>query len=328
MDPGDVLAPAGDRAADAEPKGGSIFASAPPPRSSTTPVRTCTTRTPSSCGPSRLGLPLGAHVAPGSRCPAGASSSSGSSPCGAVVADRRGAHQHARARARRSRAGPRRGGACRSRGSRGSPAWPPRPALGDVLAGQVHDRVAPRERAAPAPARCIRSQRDGLRPSPSARARAARAGSRESTVTCARARAARATSARTDQPRRTRHRHAHGAHAVSFSHARRRPTVGRAGRRGAAGHRVALGEPHLLAGQRGAGRSRLVGDGGGHGGRDVAVEDRGDDVVLAQLAAPRRSRRSRCAAAIFISSVIAVARTSSAPRKMPGKHSTLLIWLG
>ena len=34
------------------------------------------------------------------------------------------------------------------------------------------------------------------------------------------------------------------------------------------------------------------------------------------------------AAAIFISSVMAGARTSSAPRKMPGKQSTLLIWLG
>ena len=34
------------------------------------------------------------------------------------------------------------------------------------------------------------------------------------------------------------------------------------------------------------------------------------------------------AAAVFISSVIWVARTSSAPRKMPGKQSTLLIWLG
>ena len=34
------------------------------------------------------------------------------------------------------------------------------------------------------------------------------------------------------------------------------------------------------------------------------------------------------AAAIFISSVISRARTSSAPRKMPGKQSTLLIWFG
>ena len=34
------------------------------------------------------------------------------------------------------------------------------------------------------------------------------------------------------------------------------------------------------------------------------------------------------AAAIFISSVIVRARTSSAPRKIPGKQSTLLIWFG
>ena len=34
------------------------------------------------------------------------------------------------------------------------------------------------------------------------------------------------------------------------------------------------------------------------------------------------------AAASFISSVIAGAPASSAPRKMPGKQSTLLIWFG
>ena len=34
------------------------------------------------------------------------------------------------------------------------------------------------------------------------------------------------------------------------------------------------------------------------------------------------------AAASFMPSVIAVARTSKAPRKMPGKASTLLIWFG
>ena len=34
------------------------------------------------------------------------------------------------------------------------------------------------------------------------------------------------------------------------------------------------------------------------------------------------------AAASFISSVIVVARASSAPRNSPGKHSTLLIWFG
>ena len=34
------------------------------------------------------------------------------------------------------------------------------------------------------------------------------------------------------------------------------------------------------------------------------------------------------AAATFISSLIVVAPQSSAPRKMNGKHSTLLIWFG
>ena len=33
-------------------------------------------------------------------------------------------------------------------------------------------------------------------------------------------------------------------------------------------------------------------------------------------------------AAIFISSLISLARTSSAPRKINGKHNTLLTWLG
>ncbi len=34
------------------------------------------------------------------------------------------------------------------------------------------------------------------------------------------------------------------------------------------------------------------------------------------------------AAASFMPSVIRIARASSAPRKMPGKASTLLIWFG
>ena len=40
-----------------------------------------------------------------------------------------------------------------------------------------------------------------------------------------------------------------------------------------------------------------------------------------------RSASARVAAS-FISSLIAVARTSRAPRKMNGKPSTLLTWLG
>ena len=42
----------------------------------------------------------------------------------------------------------------------------------------------------------------------------------------------------------------------------------------------------------------------------------------------RQLHRGQVAAAVFISSVMAWARTSSAPRKMPGKQRTLLIWLG
>ncbi len=40
------------------------------------------------------------------------------------------------------------------------------------------------------------------------------------------------------------------------------------------------------------------------------------------------SAASACEAAFFISSLISVARTSSAPRKMNGKPRTLLTWLG
>src|SRR5699024_29166 len=40
-----------------------------------------------------------------------------------------------------------------------------------------------------------------------------------------------------------------------------------------------------------------------------------------------RSARAR-AAAIFMASLMSLARASRAPRKMPGKASTLLIWLG
>ena len=79
---------------------------------------------------------------------------------------------------------------------------------------------------------------------------------------------------------------------------------------------------------RDAGAARLVGDRLGDRLGDAAVEDARDDVVLRQLRRRRSPRRSPYAAASFISSVIAVARASSAPRKRPGKHSTLLIWFG
>jgi hypothetical protein len=41
-----------------------------------------------------------------------------------------------------------------------------------------------------------------------------------------------------------------------------------------------------------------------------------------------RQHGQRLAAAIFIASLIVLARTSSAPRKMKGKPRTLLTWLG
>ncbi len=135
--------------------GGSIFASAPPSRSSTTPVRTCATRTPSSrrasASPPRPGRPR-ARKSP----PAGPSSSIGSSPRAPVVADRRAAHERpARAAAPRpARRKPRtRLRVPRTRLSRIACLRRGAPALRDVLPGKVHDRVAPGERLRRAPVR-------------------------------------------------------------------------------------------------------------------------------------------------------------------------------
>ena len=61
--------------------------------------------------------------------------------------------------------------------------------------------------------------------------------------------------------------------------------------------------------------------------RDAPVEDAGDDVVSGELS-DGMTPASAWAAASSISLVIARARTSSAPRKTPGKTSTLLIWFG
>src|SRR5690348_16246734 len=46
---------------------------------------------------------------------------------------------------------------------------------------------------------------------------------------------------------------------------------------------VAVREAHLAFGERGAALAGLLGDGRSDGRGDIAVEDRGDDVVLAQL---------------------------------------------
>lgn len=67
-------------------------------------------------------------------------------------------------------------------------------------------------------------------------------------------------------------------------------------------------------------------DGLGDGGRDAAVQGAGHDVLGPQVL-PTTSA-SATAAASFISSVMLVAPASIAPRKTPGKASTLLIWFG
>ena len=71
--------------------GGSIFASAPPRRSSTTPVRTCTARNRAR-STARASASQATHTFARKSLPAVPSSSIGSGPCGAVVADRRAAH--------------------------------------------------------------------------------------------------------------------------------------------------------------------------------------------------------------------------------------------
>ena len=119
---GHVLPPARDRAADAERETAAASSpSAPPSRSSTTPVRTRTTRMPERRG-LRASASHSTHtsreeVAPGRRVLVQRLLA-----VRAVVADRRGADQRARARLGAARA-PRAGCACRSRGCRGSPAW-------------------------------------------------------------------------------------------------------------------------------------------------------------------------------------------------------------
>ena len=66
--------------------------------------------------------------------------------------------------------------------------------------------------------------------------------------------------------------------------------------------------------------------GSGNGGRDVGIR-RGQDEIWLRLSTLGRLTRSAMAwaAAIFMASLMSVARTSMAPRKMPGKASTLLI---
>jgi len=57
----------------------------------------------------------------------------------------------------------------------------------------------------------------------------------------------------------------------------------------------------------------------------TATEDRARAAMRAIAGTVAASARE---AASFISSLMALARTSSAPRKMPGKPRTLFTWLG
>src|SRR4051794_24031887 len=54
----------------------------------------------------------------------------------------------------------------------------------------------------------------------------------------------------------------------------------------------------------------------------------GDGMIMSSRASSATIAASAWAAASFMPSVIAEARTSKAPRKIPGNASTLLIWLG
>ena len=73
------------------------------------------------------------------------------------------------------------------------------------------------------------------------------------------------------------------------------------------------------------------------GSNGLGISEPGPKPCVSPLSKPGATAsdggsRASCAiastAAIFISSLIAVAPTSSAPRKMKGKHRTLLTWLG
>ncbi len=73
-----------------------------------------------------------------------------------------------------------------------------------------------------------------------------------------------------------------------------------------------------------AGAAGGRGHGLGHRGAHPLVKGGGNDVIGGELFFGDQSARA-AAAAIFISSLMSLARTSKAPRKMPGKASTLLI---
>ena len=216
VDPGDVLAPPATGPPTPSRNGGSIFASAPPSRSSTTPVRTCTTRMPSSPRLGRLGLPVDARRGEEVAARRGVLVER-LFAVRAVVADRRGADQRVRGAApavRRAAASNPAESGCGCRVTRLS-------------------RIARLARALQrwatfSPARCTTASRPasaatgagfgeqipaaGLdTPAPPARGH----GSRESTVTSAPLLAQRGDERAADQPGCSRHGHAHGDHPFS-----------------------------------------------------------------------------------------------------------------
>ncbi len=148
---------------------------------------------------------------------------------------------------------------------------------------------------------------------------------------------------------------------LAQAHAAQRPEVVVVQRGGLDGHRgPAVGDlgigslPHHQAVERGVGGEGLGVD-GEHAPTLAAARPAWRSARVRRWSPPQRRRRrrwgrpggrrvrARCsrragpsptrpamalAAASFIDSVIAVARASKAPRKMPGNASTLLIWLG
>ena len=123
VDPGDVLASARDRAADAEPERRAASSpSAPPARSSTTPVRTCTTRTPELAARAAASASHSTHTRARKSSPGGRVLVERLLAVRAVVADRRGADAACAGAARRAARPVEQVARARSRGCRGSRA--------------------------------------------------------------------------------------------------------------------------------------------------------------------------------------------------------------
>ena len=214
-------------------KGGSIFASAPPRRSSTTPVRTCTRRIPRLLARRGLRLPRDAHLREEVARPGGPPRRAAPRRAGRSSRSprRSPAPPAGRLRSGASRSALPPDGACRARGSRGSPAWRARSsAARRSRRPGAPPRRALRARACGAgslsgiPARCHRLAATLELGRSAARARS---GSRESTVTSVAVAHQRRDQRGPDQARRAGERHPHGRalpYAVSRCWARGRPS--------------------------------------------------------------------------------------------------------